>query len=220
MVKYNNCLKDYDYVLSFDLAKQKTGWALVNIKTNQTEKFGIIFSDEKVDSIWEDLYDKISNVLLGVKAYCIGKKEKFFVTKEKLPNQAGKFTTIQSLQSLAQIHSIWELACFKCGVDVYDLDGIHSVSVKAFFQRKYGIEKPTKEDIAKCVCKDYSFELGEYPEDVTDAAACIMTQVEYKWNDDIKGKIKELKKSKEKYKSNKKLEEIDAEMQRLRDLEV
>ena len=220
MVKYNNCLKDYGYILSFDLAKQKTGWALVNIKTNQAERFGVIVSDEKVDSIWEDLYDKISNVLLGVKAYCIGKREKFFVTKEKLPNQAGKFTTIQSLQSLAQIHSIWELACFKCGVTVYDLDGIHSVSVKAFFKRKYGIEKPTKEDIAKCVCKDYSFELGEYPEDVTDAADCIMTLVEYKWNDDVKGKIKELKKSKEKYKSNKKLEELDAEMQRLRDLEV
>lgn len=220
MVKYNNCLKDYGYILSFDLAKQKTGWALVNIKTNQTEKFGVIVSDEKADSIWENLYDKISNVLLGVKAYCIGKREKFFVTKEKLPNQAGKFTTIQSLQSLAQIHSIWELACFKCGVDVYDLDGIHSVSVKAFFKRKYGIEKPTKEDIAKCVCKDYSFELGEYPEDVTDAAACVMTLVEYKWSDDVKSKIKELKKSKEKYKSNKKLEELDAEMQRLRDLEV
>ena len=220
MVKYNNCLKDYGYILSFDLAKQKTGWALVNIKTNQAERFGVIVSDEKADSIWENLYDKISNVLLGVKAYCIGKREKFFVTKERLPNQAGKFTTIQSLQSLAQIHSIWELACFKCGVNVYDLDGIHSVSVKAFFKRKYGIEKPTKEDIAKCVCKDYSFELGEYPEDVTDAAACIMTFVEYKWNDDVKGKIKELKKSKEKYKSNKKLEELDAEMQRLRDLEV
>ena len=220
MVKYNNCLKDYGYILSFDLAKQKTGWALVNIKTNQTEKFGVIVSDEKADSIWENLYDKISNVLLGVIAYCIGKREKFFVTKEKLPNQAGKFTTIQSLQSLAQIHSIWELACFKCGVNVYDLDGIHSVSVKAFFKRKYGIEKPTKEDIAKCVCKDYSFELGEYPEDVTDAAACIMTLVEHKWNDDVKSKIKELKKSKEKYKSNKKLEELDAEMQRLRDLEV
>ena len=220
MVKYNNCLKDYGYILSFDLAKQKTGWALVNIKTNQAEKFGVIVSDEKADSIWENLYDKISNVLLGVKAYCIGKREKFFVTKEKLPNQAGKFTTIQSLQSLAQVHSIWELACFKCGVDVYDLDGIHSVSVKAFFKRKYGIEKPTKEDIAKCVCKDYSFELGEYPEDVTDAAACVMTLVEYKWNDDVKSKIKELKKSKEKYKSNKKLEELDAEMQRLRDLEV
>ena len=140
MVKYNNCLKDYGYILSFDLAKQKTGWALVNIKTNQAEKFGVIVSDEKADSIWENLYDKISNVLLGVKAYCIGKREKFFVTKEKLPNQAGKFTTIQSLQSLAQIHSIWELACFKCGVNVYDLDGIHSVSVKAFFKRKYGIK--------------------------------------------------------------------------------
>ena len=51
MVKYNNCLKDYGYILSFDLAKQKTGWALVNIKTNQAEKFGVIVSDEKADSI-------------------------------------------------------------------------------------------------------------------------------------------------------------------------
>lgn len=220
MIKFNNSLKDYNYILSFDLAKQKTGWALVNIKKNVVEKFGMILLDEKAGSAWTDLYDKIADVLVGIKAYCMSMRSKFFVAKEKLPNQAGKFTTIQSLQSLAQVHSIWELACFKCGADVYDLDGVHSVSVKAFFKRKYCIGKPTKDDIAKCVCKDYSFSLGDFPDDITDAAACVMTLVEYKWNEDLKNRIKELKKDKDKYKSIKKKQEIDVEMQKLKEMEV
>ena len=109
--------------------------------------------------------------------------------KEKLPNQAGRFTTIASLQGLAQVHAIWELACEKSGVEVYDFDGVHSVSVKAFFKRRYEVEKPQKEDIAKLVCENYCFDIGDSPLDITDAIACVQTLVEYKWNEDIKDKI-------------------------------
>ena len=122
MVKYNYDLSNYDYVLSFDLAKQKTGWALVNIKSNRVEMSGMIILNEKVDSVWLDIYDKVVVVLDDVKKYCQSLDKNFFVLKEKLPNQAGKFTTIASLQGLAQVHAICELACEKSEAEVYDFD--------------------------------------------------------------------------------------------------
>lgn len=219
-IKYNKNLSNYNYVLSFDLAKQKTGWALVDIKSNKIEKFGMVILNEKADSVWLDIYDKIIVVLNDIKEHCQISGKRFFVLKEKLPNQAGKFTTIASLQSLAQVHAIWELACEKTGVDVYDFQGVHSVSVKAFFKKRYGIEKPQKEDIARLICENYCFNIGENPLDITDAIACVQTLVEHKWNQDIIDKTKELKKEQKKYKSDKKIEEIGREMRRIQTLEV
>lgn len=219
-IKYNKNLSNYDYILSFDLAKQKTGWALVDIKSNRIEKFDMVILNEKADSAWLDIYDKIIVVLNDIKKHCQILGKRFFVLKEKLPNQAGKLTTIASLQSLAQVHAIWELACEKAGVDVYDFQGVHSVSVKAFFKKKYGIEKPQKEDIARLIGENYCFNIGENPFDITDAIACVQTLVEHKWNQDIIDKTKELKKEQKKYKSDKKIEEIGQEIQRIQTLEV
>ena len=56
--------------------------------------------------------------------------------------------------------------------------------------------------------------------DITDAIACVQTLVEYKWNEDIKDKIKELKKEQKNYKTDKKKNQITEEIQRLEDLEV
>ena len=218
MVKYNQKLSNYDYILSFDLAKQKTGWALVNIKSNKIENFGMIILNDKVDSGWLDIYDKIIIVLNNIKKYCQSLGKQFFVLKEKLPNQAGKFTTIASLQGLAQVHAIWELACEKSEVELYDLDGIHSVSVKAFFKRKYGIEKPQKEDIARLVCEKYCFDIGDNPLDITDAIACVQTLVEHKWNEDIKDVIKEFKKELKKSKSKNKINNLSEKINYLEKL--
>ena len=218
-VKFNKSLSDYSYILSFDLAKQKTGWGLVNIKSNKIEKFGMIILDDKSESAWEDIYDKIVNVLDKTKEFCQRFGGRFFILKERLPNQAGKFSTIATLQNLAQVHTAWELACIKSEVEYYDLDGVHSVSVKAFYKREYGIAKPQKEDIADIVCEHYGFKIGNNPLDITDAIACVQTLTDYKWNEDIKDEIKELKKEEKKYKTEKKKAEIEEEISRLKSLE-
>lgn len=220
MVKFNQSIKDYHYVLSFDLAKQKTGWALVDVVEHHIEKYGMITLNDKAISPWVDLYDKITNVLKDIKEFCRESGNRFFVLKEKLPNQAGRFTTIASLQGLAQVHAIWELACEKSEVECYDFEGVHSVSVKAFYKRKYDVEKPQKEDIAKLVCENYCFDIGDNPLDITDAIACVQTLVEHKWNEDIKDRIKELKKEQKTYKTEKKKDQINEEIQRLERLKI
>ena len=220
MLKFRNRIQDYRYILSFDLAKQNTGWALVDIADSRVEKCGMVTLNDKAASPWTDIYDKIKSVIEDVKELCQKTNNRFFVLKEKLPNQAGRFTTIASLQGLAQVHAIWELACEKSGAEVYDYDGVHAVSVKAFFKRTYGVEKPQKEDISKFVCERYGFDLLGQPLDITDAIACVQTLVEYKWNEDIKDKIKELKKEQKKYKTDKKKNEIAEEILRISELEA
>ena len=50
MIKYNESLQKYDYILSFDLAKHTTGWALVDIKNNQVIMSDVIISDDSKES--------------------------------------------------------------------------------------------------------------------------------------------------------------------------
>ena len=91
-IKYNQNLSNYNYVLSFDLAKQKTGWALVDIKSNKIEKFGMVILNEKADSAWLDIYDKIIVVLNDSS---LDKRIKFLVSElQCLPNNFVVFVCV------------------------------------------------------------------------------------------------------------------------------
>ena len=61
MIKYNESLQKYDYILSFDLAKHTTGWALVDIKNSQVimmllfptipkNRYGMIYINDLLQS--------------------------------------------------------------------------------------------------------------------------------------------------------------------------
>lgn len=219
MIKFNESLKKYKYILSFDIAKFHTGWALVDIVEKKIPMFGIIECVDQ-EGIWADMYKKTSDVICSVKKYCKTTLSDFFVTKEKLPQQAGKFTTISSLQALAQAHAINSLACWDNRVNVYDQDGVFSVSVKAYYRKICGIQKPTKEDINKKICEDFNCPevLGKY--DITDAVGCTETLVRSKWDADIKKEIKEIKKMDKLYKTNKKHEENSVKINNLQKLMI
>lgn len=218
MVKFNKHLTDYRYVLAFDLAKHRTGYALVDILNNVVAMSGLVDMDNDAEFPWSGIYSQFMDVIHTAKS--IAGDDEFFVTKEKLPNQAGRFTTIASLQGLAQVHAIWELCCCHSGVEVYDCEGVHSVSVRAHIAHQTGIEKPTKEDVADYVSKKYGFKGVSTALDVTDAIAVVDTLVDKKWNSDIDVEIKTLKKQIKTYKTDKKKNGLLAEIDRLKELKV
>lgn len=218
MVKFNKHLTDYRYVLAFDLAKHRTGYALVDILNNVVAMSGLVDMDNGAEFPWSGVYSQFMDVIHTAKS--IAGDDEFFVTKEKLPNQAGRFTTIASLQGLAQVHAIWELCCCHSGVEVYDCEGVHSVSVRAHIAHQTGIEKPTKEDVADYVSKKYGFKGVSTALDVTDAIAVVDTLVDKKWNSDIDVEIKTLKKQIKTYKTDKKKNGLLAEIDRLKELKV
>ena len=220
MIKFNKKITDYQYVLSFDIAKHITGYSLLDIYNNKIIYAGIIDTKKsKLDFIWDYFYNSIYDVIN--KCSSIICDSNLFIVKERLPNQNGKFSTIDTLQGLAQAHSIFDLAVHRSGHQFYDYDGVHSASVKSYFKTLTGLEKPQKEDISEYIKKKYSdFDFEEYPLDVTDSIAVSITLLEKKYNNDIDEKIKMINKEIKKSKLKSKIDKLNEEIVFLKNLKI
>ena len=86
-VKFNRRLDDYNYILSFDLAKHKTGYALIDFKSKKIEKYGLIVTDKENIMPWDYFYSKLREIIEEIRVKTNGNN--FFVIKERLPNQNG-----------------------------------------------------------------------------------------------------------------------------------
>lgn len=215
IVKFNKSIHDYRYILAFDIAKHQTGWALIDLENINIVSYGTIVTEQGNE--WADFYAKAKAVMDLVRD---GVGGQFFIIKERLPNQAGRFSTIATLQGLAGAHAIFDLVCAHSNVDVYDCDGIHSISVKSYFKSLTEKDKPDKADVADAV-KHITAYYGEFENyDITDAAACAIALINKKWNADIAQKIKDLKSEQKKYKTEKKRLEVQSEIDRISELKI
>ena len=191
MYKFKKPLSEIDYIISFDLALYKTGISLYNIKQKsivRTDKIEVSHTDEA----------PVATLYTKLKEYLTSAVEKYgnllMIVKEAMPAQAGRFTTIATLQTLAKAHAALDIAVAKVdGVDFYDETGVHAVSVKALFKTEEN-PKPTKTDIKKTVCAYYGLEVGDLTDDESDSIAVIYTLIKKKWNADINEEIKRIKK--------------------------
>lgn len=223
MIKYNVKLSNYKYILSFDLAKNLTGYSLIDYTTHRVILAEIIdMSKHQCESFWYE-YAKQIRIAIGMCLNALpnaSEKKYVLITKEKLPNQSGRFSSIEALQALAQCHAIFDAVIYDFGVDYYDFDGVHSVSVKAYFKHLTGIDKPTKEDICSYISKYFNYDFSKTTLDVTDSIAVAMTLVDVKYNKDLIEKIKELKKSLKQYKSAARIRQVQDEIARLQSLTI
>lgn len=214
-MKFQKKINDFNKILSFDLAKRKTGWSLISIKNKLILDCGVIETSEV--NPWESLYSAFSEI---IEKYAIN-GELTLITKERLPNQAGRYTTINSLQELAKVHAIFDLCCQTHNSLIYDFDGVHSKSVKSHFEKLTNITNPTKEDIANVINLEYENVIGKDMNlDITDSIAVSITLLDHKWNSDIDKQISELKKEIKKYKTEKKKNELLSEIDRIQMLKV
>ena len=213
MYKFKKPLSEIDYIISFDLALYKTGISLYNIKQKsivRTDKIEVSHTDET----------PVATLYTKLKEYLTSAVEKYgnllMIVKEAMPSQAGRFTTIATLQTLAKAHAALDIAVAKVdGVDFYDQVGVHAVSVKALFKTEEN-PKPTKTDIKKAVCTYYGLEVGDLTDDESDSIAVIYTLVKKKWNADINEEIKRIKKE---IKGLKQERAIEAHQKRIEELQ-
>lgn len=220
-VKFNRRLEDYQYILSFDLAKHKSGFALVDFVDKKIPYSGLIVTDPQKEMVWDDFYADLKARLLFIKENF---GSSFFVLKERLPNQAGARSTIATLQGLAGAHAIFDFFLAENNLDTYDWQGVHSVSVKAYYKQATNLEKPQKTDIFNVIQQTYP--TWEVPEDntlsydISDSVAVVETLVNRKWNADIDERKRELKRELKKAKAQRKIDSLNAEMQRLEELKI
>ena len=127
------------------------------------------------------------------------------------------------LFELAKAHAVFDLIVEQQGYDYYDWTGIHSVSVKAYFKNRFGIDKPSKEDIRQCIYVTDEEFAGEnmfepVNHDITDSIAVTYTLINKKWNADLDAEIKLIKKEIKLAKSKKAISEREALVKRLEKL--
>lgn len=191
-IKFKKRQDEFKYVLSFDLAKRKTGWALCQINPFIIIKTGLIETGKDSIMPWVDFYNQVNNVFDEVGVLC--GQDDFFVTKERCPNQAGARSTIEALQRLAQAHAIFDLAVGKREIYCYDYIGVFSMSVKHFYKKLLGRESkdlPDKEDINAYLREQHpEFILKSSECDISDAIGVAQTLLQHKWNQDIEAEKK------------------------------
>lgn len=215
-VKFNRRLEVYKYILSFDLAKHKSGFALVDFVDKKIPYSGLMVTDPQKEMVWDDFYADLKARLLFIKENF---GSSFFVLKERLPNQAGPRSTIATLQGLAGAHAIFDFFLAENNLDTYDWRGVHSVSVKAYYKQLTNLEKPQKTDIFNAIKQTYP--TWEVPEDntlsydISDSVAVVETLVNRKWNADIDEHKRELKRELKKAKAQRKIDSLNAEIERL-----
>ena len=248
MLKFSGSLRDYPFVLSFDLAKNVAGWSLVDTRDNTYTVLDcdiIDMSKYSKEDFWLEYKKRLIDVfvrtrytlhaLFGVDDATI------LVTKEKLPSQAGVTSTIATLQALAKVHAVFELvmdemiardplrtlflpydkAC-PCGVEHKETEnGVHAASVKALFRKIIGIDKPTKQDIREAVSKICrGKDVSSLKEDISDSIAVTITLKEVKFNADIDEERKALRKKIRSLKSENAKVPYAEELKRLESLKL
>lgn len=206
-IKFQYNIKNFDYILSFDLAKKISGYSLMDLKEKTVVDTGLITTEE--DHPWSALYNAFENIYENLYyKYCFSHKN-VLIIKERMPSQAGARSTINALQELAKVHAIFDFWCQRHHRDFYDYEGVHSVTVKALFKHLTGLEKPSKQDIADQISILLNNpEIAKMDLNITDSIAIAVTLLMRKWNSDIDKEISLLKKEIKKYKTDKKKNEL------------
>lgn len=247
MLKFSGSLRDYPFVLSFDLAKNVAGWSLVDTRDNTYTVLDcdiIDMSKYSKEDFWLEYKKRLIDVFVRTRyeLHTRGFDDAvILVTKEKLPSQAGVTSTIATLQALAKVHAVFELALDEmiardplrtlflpydktcpCGVEHKETEnGVHAASVKALFRKIIGIDKPTKQDIREAVSKICrGKDVSSLKEDISDSIAVTITLKEVKFNADIDEERKALRKKIRSLKSENAKVPYAEELKRLESLKL
>ncbi len=189
-IKFKDKLENYDYIIGVDLASYKTGVCVYDIKQNCFVDSNVIeVSKQSEDKIFE-LYNKLDAFFIELLAKRSGN---YIIVKEACPSQNGPFSTISTLQSLAQAHAVLDIVATLHKIPFYDYRGVHSITVKSFFRTKEN-SKPQKEDIRKKIVEFYNLKDDELTNDISDAMGVVHVFIHKKWNADIDQEIKNIKK--------------------------
>jgi hypothetical protein len=107
------------------------------------------------------------------------------------------------------VHAIFDLWCQQNEFYIYDYEGVHSISVKAFIKATSGIDKPSKLDIADFLSQVLNNQdIKTMDLNITDSIAVAIVLLQRKWNSDLDKEISLIKKEMKKYKTDKKKKEF------------
>ena len=168
-------LSDKRYILSLDLSFANSGYSIYSLKTRNIVESGTFST--KSSSLHGERLRKIYQTVKGIyKRY-----PDCHIIKETLLQQAGKFSTIATLQSLAKSHAVIEM--------YYPIiDDIHPISIK---HAVGGHRAAKKEEIRDIINELYGLDIENLDE--SDSVAVLRTFL-IKFNKEIDEDIKDINK--------------------------
>ena len=215
--KFLKRLSDYKYALVCDLAQYESGFALLDVSTNaliEVQQISVSRTTDQPTGEMYQMFDQMVNDFLD--RYSL-QAEDLIIIKEQLPINCGPHSTAQTLQALAAAHAVFNINTYLRKLYTYS-NGIHSISVKTYFKKLLGIEKPQKDDIRAAVCKYYDIDPESITRDESDAIALWFCLCGAKWNKDIDDQIKLEKKHRKTLTANHAIKDVDNEIERLEGL--
>ena len=215
--KFQKRLSDYKYALVCDLAQYESGFALLSVSTNALIEVQQISVSRTTDQPTGEMYQMFDDMVNDFLNKYNLQAEDLLVIKEQLPITCGPHSTAQTLQALAAAHAVFNINTYLRKLYTYS-NGIHSISVKTYFKKLLGIEKPQKDDIRAAVCKYYDIDPESITRDESDAIALWFCLRGAKWNKDIDDQIKLEKKHRKTLTAKHAIKESDKEIERLEGL--
>lgn len=220
IIKFNRPLSDFDVLVMFDLASKNTGVCAYDLKKRKV--------------LWTDMVrvkdgGELPAAALEEELELFFKKRgldngRILFSMEAMPTQLrGGSSTVQTFIALARSHAVLDVFLYKRNACVYDYTGVYPATTHALFKEIKGLgrdDKVTKDDVKKYllgagVIKDFSVTLDE-----SDAVFLCYGLLMKKWNNDISEQIRELKRHKKTLKLSKRISEVDAEIERLKNLMI
>lgn len=215
--RFQKRLSDYKYALVCDLAQYESGFALLDVSTNALVEVQQISVSRTTDQPTGEMYEKFDDMVNNILNKYNLQVEDLLIIKEQLPINCGPHSTAQTLQALAAAHAVFNINIYLRKLYTYS-NGIHSISVKTYFKKLLGIEKPQKDDIRAAVCKYYDIGPESITRDESDAIALWFCLCGAKWNKDIDEQIKVEKKHRKTLTAKHAIKESDKEIERLEGL--
>ena len=195
-IKYKKSLKDYKYLIMFDLASKITGVCIYDLIKEKPIKTQVITVKGKNTLPVVELFNSLDNFFTEITKKGI-LREDILVSFEAMPTQMhSAASTIQTFMALAKSHAILDLYLAQNNIDVYDHVGVYPISTHSYYKKMANVskeQKVTKEDIRNYVIELYP-ELKDITLDESDAVFLAKTFIEVKWNKDLDEEIRAWKK--------------------------
>lgn len=224
-IKFKKSIKDFKYLVMFDLASINTGVCLWDLKKNEpilTQTLRVRGERELPAVELLELIIRFFNDLVFAAGSGIS-TEDVLVMKEAMPTQLrGGSSTVQTFLALARSHCTLDTCMFQNEIAVYDYVGIYPSTWHNYFKRIKGFgkdQKVTKEDVHEYVVSKYNL-VQDISMDESDAVFMCEAFLNVKWNNDLKERVLEVKRHRKTLKAPHAIKSCDEEIERLNGLKI
>lgn len=193
-IKLKRGLGEFKYLVMFDLASKVTGVCLWDIAAARPVRTDVLRVAGRIELPAAELGSLIDGYFADLDKTGIS-LDQILVAKEAMPTQLrGGSSTVQTFLALARSHAILDYYLYSKGIATYDYVGVYPISTHSHLKKLRGWESShpvDKTDIREFVTETYG--LTDLSLDESDAVFLAKTLVDVKWDNDVRDRIREVK---------------------------